>query len=186
VLLPGILLWRGSETMFGWARPVPVDTQKFKDPLKDDMLVSFAGPGMNLLIAIVAIVFFMLIALILRLWSPEALSLNLAMPYAMMSIAGPGLPGWLVIPAAFLKDLLYASVVLGFLNLLPIPPLDGARILAGILPDKGRQLLERVQKYSFVIIIALMMTPVLDYVLAIPVIASWSALAMVFAALGLS
>jgi Zn-dependent protease len=184
IVLPAILLARGSEAVFGWARPVPVDPSKFKRPVKDDMIVSLAGPGTNLAVAALAMLLFMLAALVVRIVSPTAVSSQLGAPGGAMSLAAPGLGRWSVYAFSFLKDLILTSLVLGFFNLLPIPPLDGSRVLAGLLPRKSRRALEGFGKFGGVLMLLLFVTPVAQYVLMVPIVASWLPLTFYLGALG--
>jgi len=124
---------------FGWARPVPVNFQNLQRPRRDMILVSLAGPGTNLILAVVS-------ALLLR---------------GLVWLAGSGLVAGRVL-AAGLEPLelmagfsLYINVILGIFNLLPIPPLDGGRVMTGLLPRRQAELLARVEPFGFVIIIFL-------------------------------
>ena len=114
ILLPGFLLISQLLTihhvafMFGWAKPVPVDASRFRRPRQDMALVAAAGPAMNFLLA----------------WL-SALALNLTDQW-------PGQGGDLAVN--FLEMFILTNLVLGLFNLLPIPPLDGGRIVVGVLP----------------------------------------------------
>ena len=124
---------------FGWARPVPVNFQNLQRPRRDMILVSLAGPGVNLLLAVVS-------ALLLR---------------GLAWLGGNGLLAGSVL-AAGLEPLrlmaafsLYINVILGIFNLLPIPPLDGGRVMTGLLPHRQAEMLARIEPFGFVIIIFL-------------------------------
>ena len=82
VILPGVLLWRESDLIFGWARPVPVTPEKLRDPKRDHMRVSFAGPAANLFVTMIAVILLLIVLIDVRLLSPDARSLDLAMPSA--------------------------------------------------------------------------------------------------------
>jgi len=73
---------------------------------------------------------------------------------------------------------------LGFLNLLPIPPFDGSWILSSLLPDRMKIGFEKVRKFSFIFVLLIVFTPVLDYVLLVPIYAGWSLLYLCFAFMG--
>lgn len=124
---------------FGWARPVPVNAGNLKHPKRDMIWVAFAGPVTNLLLAILS-------ALLLRgIGFLESTSLGGAEMF--MQMAKP-----LRMMAGFS---LYINVLLGVFNLLPLPPLDGGRILIGILPEKQAMLVNRLEPFGFILILLL-------------------------------
>ena len=143
VLVPALLMATGG-FIFGWAKPVPVDFNRLRHPKRDMALVAFAGPGANLLMAVIW-------ALIARL----AQGLNfefVTVPLTYMGLAGIGI-----------------NVVLALLNLLPIPPLDGGRIAVGLLPDNLAFQIARIEPYGFLILLVLISTGMLNNVLGLPV-----------------
>jgi Zn-dependent protease len=145
IILPGLLLITGTGFIFGWAKPVPVDPRNFKNPLKDMAIVALAGPVSNLLMA-----FFW--ALIIRLGvtigtGNEAIS----HPLIYSGVAGISI-----------------NLVLALINLLPIPPLDGSRILTGILPGYWAWQYNRLERYGFIILIILLYTKILNALLEYP------------------
>lgn len=144
VLIPVILLVT-SGMLFGWAKPVPVSYQRLRHPKRDMALVAVAGPAANLVMAV--------------LW---ALSLKLALA------AGAG---WVTTPLAYMA-LAGMSIngVLMVLNLLPIPPLDGGRVLAGVLPRSLEPLYQRIEPYGLFIVFGLMATGLLSTLLRGPVV----------------
>jgi len=147
IILPGLLLITGTGFIFGWAKPVPVDPRNFKNPLKDMAVVALAGPVANLLMA-----FFW--ALIIRLGviigaGNEAVS----HPLIYSGVAGISI-----------------NLVLALINLLPIPPLDGSRILTGILPGYWAWQYNRLERYGFIILLLLLYTNLLGAILAYPMI----------------
>ena len=145
IILPGLLLITGTGFIFGWAKPVPVDPRNFKNPLHDMAIVALAGPVSNLLMA----VFW---ALIVRLGvtigaETEAVSL----PLIYSGVAGISI-----------------NLVLALINLLPIPPLDGSRILTGMLPSYWAWQYNRLERYGFIILLVLLYTNLLGAILAYP------------------
>jgi Zn-dependent protease len=145
IILPGILLMTGTGFIFGWAKPVPVDPRNFKNPLSDMAIVALAGPVSNLLMAVGW-------ALIARLGvtigaQTEAISL----PLIYTGIAGISI-----------------NLALAMINLLPIPPLDGSRILTGILPRQLAWQYNRLERYGFIILLVLLYTNALGAILAYP------------------
>jgi Zn-dependent protease len=130
VVLPVILLLLRAPFLFGYAKPVPVNFRALRRPRLDTILVAAAGPGMNLLLATIAALAFHIVGY----------------------IPAPGAQ-WF---AANLKNALLLNVVLTIFNLLPIPPLDGGRILVGILPGALARLLSRAEPYGLLMLIGLL------------------------------
>jgi Zn-dependent protease len=130
VVLPLMLLALRSPFMFGYAKPVPVNFRALRHPRVGTILVAAAGPGMNLLLATVAALAFHIVGY----------------------VPAPGAQ-WL---AANLRNALLLNVVLAIFNLLPIPPLDGGRILVGVLPGALARLLTRAEPYGLLILIGLL------------------------------
>ena len=185
IILPAFLIFQQSEFMFGWARPVPVNPAKLKNPRQDDMLVSFAGPAMNMLISMVSLLLIGAIMLVVHLFWPQTLTLKLAEPFSKISLVGPPFARWLVPFIWFLKQLFYTSLALGFFNLLPIPPLDGSWIFSGWLPQKLRDLYEKTRQFGFLIFLLLARMSIFDYILVVPMALAWGVLQLLISAMGL-
>ena len=130
IVLPVMLLLLRSPFLFGYAKPVPVNFRALRRPRVDTILVAAAGPGMNLLLATVAALAFHIVGYVP---APGAL--------------------WL---ADNLKNALLLNVVLAIFNLLPIPPLDGGRILVAFLPRALARPLSRLEPYGLLILIGLL------------------------------
>lgn len=126
---------------FGWAKPVPVNpyTLHQRSPAAL-MWVSLAGPLSNFLLALLAALLFQLTG-----FTVEGLVASLS------SSAGAILPT----PIIFLFEFIYINLLLGFFNLIPLPPLDGDKILSFFLPDSWNATMDRVRSYGPVILIAL-------------------------------
>lgn len=133
--------------VFGWAKPVPVDPRYFKKPERDMMLVAFAGPCTNFLLAIG---FGLLLFGLVRFLPYQSLADNIFYRFALSS-AQAGI---------------VINFGLGWLNLLPIPPLDGSKILAYFLPGHMAWRFMELGRYGFVILLALLATGILGKVLA--------------------
>jgi len=129
VVLPVVLLLLRSPFLFGYAKPVPVNFRALLHPRMGTILVAAAGPGMNLLLATIAALGFHIVGY----------------------VPAPGAQ-WL---AANLKNALLLNVILAIFNLLPILPLDGGRILVGVLPGSLARLLSRAEPYGLLILIGL-------------------------------
>lgn len=143
IIIPGLLLMTFTGFIFGWAKPVPVDVRNFKDPKKSMAIVALAGPVSNLLMAIA----WALIARLGVFFEMETVSL----PLIYMGVAGISI-----------------NLVLALINLLPIPPLDGSRIVTGILPDKLAWQYNRLERFGFVILLALLWSGGLGYIIGNP------------------
>lgn len=143
LLVPAILLVLGG-FMFGWAKAVPVNMARLRNPRRDMAIVAAAGPGAN---ALMAIGWAVLLKITLG-GDPEA-GLWIGLRY--MSMAGISI-----------------NLILMVLNLLPLPPLDGGRVAMGLLPRRAADALGQVEPYGFVIMIALLATGMLSRILMGP------------------
>ncbi len=143
LILPGLLLITFSGFIFGWAKPVPVDARNFKNPKKAMMMVALAGPVSNLLMAIGW-------ALLARL------GVAIEIEYITMPLIYTGIAGITI------------NLVLALINLLPIPPLDGSRIVSGLLPDYWAWRFNQLERFGFLILILLLATNALSFILAYP------------------
>jgi Zn-dependent protease len=132
---------------FGWAKPVPVNPVYFRDPRRDMLWVALAGPVTNLVLAVAS-------AVILR----ALLFIIQAPPNTIM------LPVYLMLASS-----VWINLVLCIFNFLPIPPLDGSRILVGLLPERMARTYASFERYGFVVILILAFTGVLSTVI-VPII----------------
>tara|TARA_B100000959_G_scaffold32163_1_gene30630 strand:- start:145 stop:828 length:684 start_codon:yes stop_codon:yes gene_type:complete len=130
ILLPALLLLMRAPFLFGWAKPVPVDFHRLRNPKRDMVWVAAAGPGTNLALAFVS-----------------ALLIHIAL------LTDDPLRGWLI---ANLANSVLINLVLAVFNLLPLPPLDGGRIAVGLLPRPYALALARVEKYGLFLIIGIL------------------------------
>ncbi len=145
IILPGLLLLTGTSFIFGWAKPVPVDARNFKNPRQDMAVVAIAGPVSNLLMATGW-------ALVVRFGGIVGESFKaIAEPLVYMGVAGISI-----------------NLVLALLNLLPIPPLDGSRVLSGFLPQRLAWQYNQLERYGFIILLVLLYTKILNAILAYP------------------
>ena len=136
ILLPALLMITHAPFLFGYAKPVPVNFRALRRPKLDSAFVAAAGPGMNLALAILSAVLFYLLPLL-----PAQAS------------------DWI---GENLRNALLINVLLAVFNLLPIPPLDGGRILVGLLPDGWSRSLAAIEPYGMLILIAaLLILPIL-------------------------
>jgi Zn-dependent protease len=133
LLIPGLLLVVGAP-LFGWAKPVPVVTSVLRRPRLALILVALAGPAANLLMAL--------------LWSGILI-------LVLMVRSGRTLDSWIVLMA---QAGIFVNVLLAAFNLLPIPPLDGGRVVAGALPPRMGAMFEKIAPFGMLIVLVLAVT----------------------------
>ncbi len=134
----------------GWAKPVPVNFNNLRNPKRDMIWVALAGPVTNILLAVVS-------ALFLR--GITAFSENMAFDFPAKHLLEPVL--------LMLAFSIYINLLLAVFNLIPVPPLDGGRVLTGLLPYRQAATFSRIEPYGMIIIIVLVFfTNIFSYVLA--------------------
>lgn len=150
ILVP-LLLLIFSPIVFGWAKPVPVDVRNFKNPRRDMAIVAIAGPLSNVVMAIFWVLFLYLV---------QATISDPAITKGLQSMAVAGI---------------LINLVLFAFNLIPIPPLDGGRVLSGLVPESVSRLLDQIEPYGFFIIIALIYFGAFEPII-MPVIQAFSSI----------
>jgi Zn-dependent protease len=153
VIVPLVLLII-SNFIFGWAKPVPIDARNLRHPRSNMVIVALAGPTANFLMAVI--------------WAIIAkLSMQLPLWFGI-PLVGMGLAG------------IQINVLLGVLNCLPIPPLDGGRALYHLLPGKIAWYFYLLEPYGFFILLLLMFTHILSYILFPPIVFLTNGIASLF------
>jgi Zn-dependent protease len=153
IVFPLVAMVSGAP-LIGWAKPVPVNSRNLAHPRRDYVLVAAAGPGSNLVMAVVAAVVLSVLPI-----SPQTLDeANVSVPVA-----------------AILSHAMRLNVLLAVFNLIPIPPLDGGSVLAGLLPDRLAASFNRVRPYGLLLLYALILSGGFEYVVVPPyrLIVSW-------------
>ncbi len=136
-------------TMFGWAKPVPVDSRRFKNIRSGIFWVSFAGPLANIALMFISAI---MLALIITKVSPSF--------------------SYYQVFTEMLKSAVMINVLLAVFNLIPFPPLDGSKMVSSMLDYNNARKFEGLERYSFVFLIILIATPVLNWIMAPALMAS--------------
>lgn len=145
IIFPLLLIAMGAP-VFGWAKPVMVNPYNLRNPKRDHMFISAAGPGSNILASVAAIIIFV----ILR-------RLNI------ITLMNPG------IIALILFYLIVINIFLAIFNLIPIPPLDGSGIIEGLLKGQALESYQKIKPFGFIILIVIIYAGFLD-ILARPIL----------------
>ncbi|MGH7929262.1 MAG: site-2 protease family protein [Candidatus Binatia bacterium] len=143
ILIPLFLVAVGAPFIFGYAKPVPVNFYNLRNPKRDMIWVAAAGPVTNIFLAVASV-------------------------YLLKAVYGLEnlLPAFLHAPLAMMAEgSVTMNVMLAAFNLLPLPPLDGGRVLVGMAPQPLSSIVARIEPFGFFILLALLMTHTLDFIL---------------------
>lgn len=141
ILVPIFLLIINSPFLFGWAKPVPINPGYFRNPFKGMLYVAVAGPATNLALALATTV----IGRVVLLTIPDTLL------FFNHTFAG----NLIHVLVYLLGIFVIYNIILAVFNMIPIPPLDGSRVLTYFLPPEGRRVMIMLERYGFIILIAL-------------------------------
>ena len=142
ILMPLLLLvTTHGQFVFGYAKPVPINPNNFRNPKRDMAISAAGGPLMNIVIALVSVMALKYLVLPLAYGASEQAMVKIIKPMGMM-----------------LNASVQINIVLAAFNLLPVPPLDGGRVLMGFLPDSQAYALSKIEPYGMIIVLVLLMT----------------------------
>jgi len=151
ILLPLMLVIMGAPP-FGWAKPVPVNPLNLKNPRKDNLIISIAGPASNISVAVIAFIVLKIL-----------MNLNPSLFYSH----GGGISNLLSPLITIVYYTIVINAILAFFNLIPIPPLDGSGVVMGLISEEAAQKYEQIRPYGFFILILLIMTGFIGRILGV-------------------
>lgn len=149
IILPIMLIvLTDGRFVFGYAKPVPINPMNFKNPRKDMAISAAAGPVTNILLAVLSFLIWKTVLTPLAGVSPEAVADKVLRPLTLIFQAG-----------------IVINVVLASFNMIPIPPLDGGRVLTGLLPYKQAATFSRIEPFGFIIVLILIYSGMANYII---------------------
>jgi len=142
ILVPAMLIFANSPFVFGYAKPVPVNFYNLRNPKRDMVWVALAGPVMNLILGLGFVILW-------RMFLPQ-------------SRAGLGDSPFLTLLVLMAQGGLLINIALAVFNMFPLPPLDGGRVLVGLLPEPWSSKVAGVERFGMLLLIGLLYTRVID------------------------
>jgi Zn-dependent protease len=163
ILLPLMMIvLTNGQFVFGYAKPVPINPSNFKDPKRDMAISAAAGPITNILLAILSMLILKFVLIPSSVFFPGIITTTVLKPLTLM-----------------LTSSIIFNVILAAFNLIPIPPLDGGRVLVGFLPHKQAVSYSKIEPFGFIIVIVLIYSGVANY-FVMPLVRLFLALLQLF------
>ncbi|MBZ0156686.1 MAG: site-2 protease family protein [Alphaproteobacteria bacterium] len=148
ILMPIMLfVFTNGQFVFGYAKPVPINPRNFRNPKRDMALSAAGGPGSNILLALLSVILLKYVIVPSSVLVPEEVTAKVLKPVVMMLTAGVSV-----------------NVILASFNLIPIPPLDGGRVLMGFLPYRQSEALGKIEPFGMIVVLVLVATGLAGYV----------------------
>jgi len=142
--------------IIGWAKPVPINPNNLANPRQNMLWIAAAGPAVNMLLAVISTIIYHLLT------------------FVPMSFMGPLIVSKVILPLTMMvKISVIINLALGFFNLIPIPPLDGGKILSNLLPPRPSMVMARIEPYGFIILLLLVFSNAINLFI-IPLISFFS------------
>ncbi len=149
IILPLMLFYfTNGRFVFGYAKPVPINPMNFKNPRKDMAISAAAGPVTNILLAVLGFIIWKAFLNPLTGLSPEVVGEKVLRPLTLIFQSG-----------------IIVNVVLASFNMIPIPPLDGGRVLTGLLPYKQAASFSKIEPFGFIIVLLLIYSGIANYII---------------------
>jgi len=154
IIMPMFIFLTGFP-VFGWARPVPVNIYNLDHPSRDWMLVALAGPVSNIIQGIIWLIIFKIYTMLVPFYLPALIDVFNGFGPLINHDASIGDIA-LVVVGFFIYRSIWVNFLLAVFNMIPVPPLDGSRILNHFLPPSGQDVLRRIEPYGALILIGLL------------------------------
>ena len=149
ILMPLLLfIFTNGQFLFGYAKPVPINPYNFKNPKRDMAISAAGGPAINILLAILSVLLIKYAVVPASAFVSDDVIAKVIKPLVMMLTASVTI-----------------NVILASFNLIPIPPLDGGRVLMGLLPHRQANALGRLEPFGMIIVLILVMTGMASYII---------------------